>query len=410
MGNRGFPLSHRRLKEHVDEICRARLGSKFPATGVGKNWTHRFAEKHSERIRVSWSRPLDSKRGRAVNPNTNEAWWSLLKKTLTEFEIEEKNTYGIDEVGCPPYSEDRERVFGARKLAPQYQQRGGARENITVLTTICADGTAIAPAVIFKGSAYQMKWAQNNPAKASIGYQKKGWTDGEIGAEWIRHFDEATTEKANGAYRLLLVDGHNSHYTLQFLKYAREHKIIVLCYPAHATHIYQGLDVVIFAVVKRYLNEERDKWMRENAKAIDKTNFLEIYGKAHLRALTPDTIKAAFRKTGVWPFNPDVVPEEAMAPSKETSAEGHLPIVPATPVRVMADLIKKLTISDDIDELDEADLSGTDAEPSTPTIPRRSDKMKAAFESAVHALSQTNLDYLASGEKVLAAAPMPQTQ
>jgi hypothetical protein len=31
MGARGFPLSHRRLKEHVDRIARARLGStKFP--------------------------------------------------------------------------------------------------------------------------------------------------------------------------------------------------------------------------------------------------------------------------------------------------------------------------------------------------------------------------------------------
>ncbi|KAG1805134.1 hypothetical protein EV424DRAFT_1273559, partial [Suillus variegatus] len=36
IGNQGFPLSHRRLQEHVDEICRARLGNNFP--GVGKCW------------------------------------------------------------------------------------------------------------------------------------------------------------------------------------------------------------------------------------------------------------------------------------------------------------------------------------------------------------------------------------
>ncbi|KAJ7724118.1 hypothetical protein B0H16DRAFT_1786475, partial [Mycena metata] len=40
--NRGFPLSHRRLKEHVDEIARARWGDKFPADGVGKQWTRRL--------------------------------------------------------------------------------------------------------------------------------------------------------------------------------------------------------------------------------------------------------------------------------------------------------------------------------------------------------------------------------
>jgi hypothetical protein len=30
----GFPLSHPRLQEHVNEICRARLGDGFPAKGV----------------------------------------------------------------------------------------------------------------------------------------------------------------------------------------------------------------------------------------------------------------------------------------------------------------------------------------------------------------------------------------
>ncbi|KAI0372544.1 hypothetical protein BV20DRAFT_902031, partial [Pilatotrama ljubarskyi] len=47
---RGFPLNHRRLKEHVDEICSAKLGDAFPPTGVGKEWTHRFLERHSEQL------------------------------------------------------------------------------------------------------------------------------------------------------------------------------------------------------------------------------------------------------------------------------------------------------------------------------------------------------------------------
>ncbi|KAJ7233165.1 hypothetical protein C8J57DRAFT_1315357 [Mycena rebaudengoi] len=39
--NRGFPLSHRRLKEHVDMICRARLGDQFPETARRQTWTRR---------------------------------------------------------------------------------------------------------------------------------------------------------------------------------------------------------------------------------------------------------------------------------------------------------------------------------------------------------------------------------
>ncbi|KAE9388254.1 hypothetical protein BT96DRAFT_770435, partial [Gymnopus androsaceus JB14] len=46
----GHPLDHRRLKEHVDEICRAKLGSEFPKDGVGKRWTYRFVARHSDRL------------------------------------------------------------------------------------------------------------------------------------------------------------------------------------------------------------------------------------------------------------------------------------------------------------------------------------------------------------------------
>jgi hypothetical protein len=167
IGNRGFPLSHGRLKEHVDSICKARLGDLFPVSGVGKNWTDRFVEKHSEAIKMSWSQPLETKRGRAVNPFTKKAFYELLGDTVKKYDITEDRTWGVDEIGIQGSMGMPERVMGAHKLGPQYQQRDGDRENITILETICADGTSIPPAVIFKGSAYQVKWAQDNPANAS---------------------------------------------------------------------------------------------------------------------------------------------------------------------------------------------------------------------------------------------------
>jgi hypothetical protein len=168
MADRGFPLSHKRLKEHVDTICKARLGDAFPAKGVGENWTYRFAQRNSERIKISRSRPLEDKRGRGANPHTNKAWWKLLGETIEKYDIKPHNIYGTDEVGIQTQGGgEREHVFGTRKKAAPYQQRGGTRENITVIVTICADGTSTPPAVIFKGGAYQVKWGENNPLNAS---------------------------------------------------------------------------------------------------------------------------------------------------------------------------------------------------------------------------------------------------
>ena len=104
-----------------------------------------------------------------------------------------------------------------------------------------------------------------------------------------------------------------------FLQYARENSIIVICYPAHTTHILQGLDVIIFAPLKCRLTEEHDLYERRTGKRIGKNNFLDVYGKAHNQALTLENIKAAFRKTGLCPFDPSVIPAEAIAPSKKSS-------------------------------------------------------------------------------------------
>jgi hypothetical protein len=79
----------------------------------------------------------------------------------------DENPYGTDESGFFAAGSVRERVIGAAKKKQQYQQADGGRENTTVIVTICADGTSLRPAAIFKGKAYQVKWDQKNPLNAS---------------------------------------------------------------------------------------------------------------------------------------------------------------------------------------------------------------------------------------------------
>ena len=159
---------------------------------------------------------------------------------------------------------------------------------------------------------------------------------------------------------------------------------------------------MVFAVLKRCLWEERDDWLQINQGKINKTNFLEIYQKAHLRALKPETIKATFAKTGVWPFNPDATPKEAFAPSKETSSEGHLPLIPPTPVRVIAKLLKDIEL-DVIDEEGESDSS---------EVPESSrgtghTALCTSFQDAAQKLSKTSLGYLLHNQPIKSVQPIP---
>lgn len=167
LGDRGFPLNHRRLKELVDAILKSpdRKGPDYE--GVGVQWTERFVQRHSDALAMYWSSGLDSKRGRAVNPTANAKWQELLKQLLEEFNIQAEDIYGTDETGFMSGIGQKERVIAGRGKKVQHQQRSGDRETITAISMICADGTSIPPAVIFKGKAFQVRWKQDNPLEAS---------------------------------------------------------------------------------------------------------------------------------------------------------------------------------------------------------------------------------------------------
>ena len=47
--------------------------------------------------------------------------------------------------------------------------------------------------------------------------------------------------------------------------------------------------------------------MRDTRTGIVKGTFWRFYSVAHIAAYTPNIIKATFRKTGIFPFNPDSV-------------------------------------------------------------------------------------------------------
>lgn len=231
-----------------------------------------------------------------------------------------------------------------------------------------------------------------------IGYSKKGWTDGEMGLEWIKHFDLYTREKAAGRTRLLLVDGHNSHYTLEFLIYARQHNIVVICYPAHTTHIYQGLDVVIFSPLKRHFSEARDNFERTRREKVTKDNFLRVFAEAWMKAATPDNIKAAFRKTGAWPYDPSQISARMLAPSKETSYTCNLPLQPPSPVRVVSKAMAHLRRHDQHGE-----SSASNAERCSP-IPEGA--LQAAADLRAE-LASTSANFLVSSSPIRSTDSLP---
>ncbi|PPQ83170.1 hypothetical protein CVT24_002378, partial [Panaeolus cyanescens] len=338
MAGCSFLLSHRCLREHVNAICRSKYPKEvFPQSGVGQNWTYRFLLCHYDELRFARSSPLETKCGKAVTPEANEAWWKLLKGVLKEYNIKPHNIYGADKCGIMNRGAERERLFGPwDQQGPVYQSKGGNCDNTTVLVTICADGTYTAPTIIFKGKAVQTSWLNQAEGvlKPNVGYQVKGWTTKEIGVAWMEIFDKETKTKLSSPnkYRLLLVDGHNSHHTVVFLEYAWN--------PT-------SLSSATFLTLS--LGKNRDFYLFQKGIEMSCKNFIEIFSGPFMETLTPDLIKTAFRKTGVHPFDPSQIDSSKLAPSTETDRAQRTtllsPIPLPTDIDSIATLLDSLTIN-----------------------------------------------------------------
>ncbi|KIJ26424.1 hypothetical protein M422DRAFT_141516, partial [Sphaerobolus stellatus SS14] len=168
----------------------------------------------------------------------------------------------------------------------------------------------------------------------SFCHSPNGWIDGELALHWfVKDFDAQTHEKAGGKPRSLFMDGHSSHYTPELLCYGLENNISILAYPPKCTHALQGLDVVCFARMKEAWNKEVLNFELANCRGVNKTDFAGVFGKAFQTAFIPETIKSAFKATGLVPYNPQIITKEQMRPSQITSTRGYFPMPQPSPVR-----------------------------------------------------------------------------
>ena len=74
---------------------------------------------------------------------------------------------------------------------------GGDRQTVTSIDCICADGTVLPPMIIMKGKYVQKSWIENSPLPPGTRWaaSPSGWTDNELGVNYIKAFDEWTAEK-----------------------------------------------------------------------------------------------------------------------------------------------------------------------------------------------------------------------
>jgi hypothetical protein len=317
------------LKNYIERLCErclpptpaivSQMAAKLAGKQPGSNWCSRFVERHKAELDSRYLNSLDLQRHHADSVASYKQYFDTVRSKMREYDIRAEDCYNMDEKGfLIGRTHKAKRVFNKDlKASGRLLGAGqdGAREWITVVGCICADGTTLPPLVIYKSKAstVQDSWLEDFDAEKHDCWftsSRNGWTTDEIGLKWLDQlFHQRTKDKSRRRWRLLFVDGHGSHVTLPFLEHAHKHRILVAVYPPHATHRLQPLDVGCFAPLATYYSQNLERFTvnSEGFTRLQKRDFFHLFFPAWQKAFTEKNVASSWRGVGLFPLDPDVV-------------------------------------------------------------------------------------------------------
>ncbi|PSS32144.1 hypothetical protein PHLCEN_2v2100 [Hermanssonia centrifuga] len=350
MGHRGVPFTPAMVTEYASHIA---------GTPVGDSWIQRFKARHPD-LKIRWTSSLEACRARALNPTLVKEYFNIIHELIVKYHITPENIYNMDEKGLLLGIGKRVRAFVDRDQKTLYQVGDGNRELVTVIECISADGHALRPSVIYQGARRgdEITLAM----LGSISHSPKGWTDQELGCLWLEnHFEPQTAERnVTNGFRLLILDGHNSHLTFRFCQFADLHHILIVCLPSHTTHALQPCDVGVFGPLGNFWRTEVNSSGQKGVR-ITKFNLLNYYHAAREKAFKPSTIQSAFRKTGIWPMDPNSIDPALFAPSQNTTTKSAQPI-PASLPSILIPIPPELKLSTSSETIPPTTMASTTPE------------------------------------------------
>ena len=243
----------------------------------------------------------------SVNKEIMDNYFSLLKDTLEKYDLlnNPSQIYNVDETGMP-LDHRPPKIVTAKGQKKVRCRTSGNKSQITVIACVSAVGQVIPPFVIFDSKSLNQQWTTGEVPGSRYGLSSSGWVETELFKSWLK--DHLLKYVVGIRPLLLVLDGHSTHYQPELIKYAKSNDVILMCLPPHTTHESQPLDASVFKPLKQNWNAVCSKFMQQNpGKVITKCNFSPLLSEAWNKTMVPKVITVGFRRSGIYPFNPDVI-------------------------------------------------------------------------------------------------------
>ena len=302
MQDLGHPLTLAELRLKVALATQTRQ-TPWSAIGVpGKGWLRRFRLRHPE-IATRKSQGLEIARARGLCPNSAEMLYSNLEQLYNSYNYPPSHIWNYDKSGVQAGRSGGATLLAKKSSRSVHSIEPYQREHLSILSCINADGSSIPNFYILKGTYFLENYVVKCKEGAVMAMQPNAWMTKWLFQSWISHFIECLKRGPDidqTQRYLLILDGHNSHMTLEFVRVSMQSGLDIVSLPSHTNQALQPLDVSCFGPFKIAFRKIKDAWTLGNKiKRVEKWDLYEWTSKSLKAILMAKNIRSGFRKTGI---------------------------------------------------------------------------------------------------------------
>ena len=262
-------------------------------------------------LRLTAPSKLHMNRAKATTKEVLSKYFDELHRIMEKYDLlmnKSKSVYNVDETNIntehkPP------KVANTKAKSKTNAITSQRIATTTLIACGNAAGRVLPPYYVFKGKRRIPQLPDGALPGSKIYMTESGWSNGEVFKDFLVNlFLPSLPRRADGEFVMLLYDGHASHLSVPIIEFVQANQVVLFVLPAHTSHVLQPLDVVCFSATKSCYHSKCARSMQNNpGQVTTRFDVARLSSPAYLWALKVENLRSAFKKSGIYPFDPTAV-------------------------------------------------------------------------------------------------------